>query len=116
MWDDVIAPEVESLRAAAEQEASATGAEFTVEAGVGAPADTLIALSGEVDLLVIGSRRWGPALRVLLGSTGEELMRDARCSVMVVPCPSRWAGSSGTPSTGRSHDRLAAGPAPSVTA
>ena len=85
MWDEVIAPEVESLRIAAHREASATGADFTLEARFGAPADELIALSGEVDLLVIGSRRWGPAVRVLLGSAGEALMHNAACSVMVVP-------------------------------
>jgi nucleotide-binding universal stress UspA family protein len=45
----------------------------------------LVVLSEEVDLLVIGSRRWGAPARVLLGGTGEELMHDARCSVMVVP-------------------------------
>jgi len=87
MWDEVIAPEIESLRQAAQREASAAAADFSVEAGSGAPVDELIALSGEVDLLVIGSRRWGPAVRVLLGSTGEELMHKARCSVMVVPRP-----------------------------
>jgi nucleotide-binding universal stress UspA family protein len=85
MWEDLIAPEVDSLRKVAQREASATGAAFTVEARTGAAAGELIALSGEVDLLVIGSRRWGPAVRVLLGSTGEELMHNARCPVMVVP-------------------------------
>jgi nucleotide-binding universal stress UspA family protein len=91
MWDDVIAPEIESLRQTAQREASATGVDFTVEAGSGAPVDELIALSDEVDLLVIGSRRWGPAVRVLLGSTGEELMHNARCSMMVVPRPAESA-------------------------
>jgi nucleotide-binding universal stress UspA family protein len=95
MWDDVIAPEVESLRIAAQREASATGADFTLEARSGAPADELIALSGEVDLLVIGSRRWGPAVRVLLGSTGEVLMHNAGCPVMLVPrCAEPADGSS----------------------
>ena len=87
MWDEVIAPEVESLRIAAQREASATGADFTLEAGFGDPPGELIALSEEVDLLVIGSRRWGPAVRVLLGSAGETLMHNAGCSVMVVPRP-----------------------------
>jgi len=87
MWDEVVAPEIEPLRQAAQRQASATGADFIVEVGYGAPVDELIALSGEVDLLVIGSRRWGPAVRVLLGSTGEELMHKAGCSVMAVPRP-----------------------------
>ena len=62
---------------------------MTAEAVAGRPADALLALSGDVDLLVIGSRRWGPATRVLLGSTGEALMHDAACSVVAVPRPSR---------------------------
>jgi nucleotide-binding universal stress UspA family protein len=108
MWDEVIAPEVDALRRGAEQEAAATGAEFTVEAGPGAPVDELIALSGGVDLLVIGSRRWGPAVRVLLGSTGEELMHNAACSVMVVPRPAESVdGRSGLERRELRHDESA---------
>jgi nucleotide-binding universal stress UspA family protein len=33
------------------------------------------------------SRRWGPVSRLLLGSTGEPLMRDAGCAVLAVPGP-----------------------------
>jgi nucleotide-binding universal stress UspA family protein len=84
-WDEVITPEVHSLREATERAASGLGCEVAVDVKPGFPSEELIALSGEVDLLVIGSRRWGAAARVLLGSTGEELMHDARCSVMVVP-------------------------------
>jgi nucleotide-binding universal stress UspA family protein len=53
----------------------------------GRPADALLALAAEVDLLVIGSRRWGSGQRVLLGSTGEALMHDAPCAVLAVPRP-----------------------------
>ena len=88
MWDEFIAPQVESLREDAELAASATGAEVAVEVKPGSPPEELIALSQEVDLLVIGSRRWGTAARVLLGRTGEELMHNAGSSVMVVPRPS----------------------------
>jgi nucleotide-binding universal stress UspA family protein len=38
-----------------------------------------------LDLLVVGSRGFGPVLRVFLGSVGTELMRRAPCPVMVVP-------------------------------
>jgi nucleotide-binding universal stress UspA family protein len=65
----------------------ATGADVHVDVVQGSPPDELKRLSREVDLLVIGSRRWGAAARVLLGSTGEEVMRDASCAVMVVPRP-----------------------------
>ena len=47
----------------------------------------LLKLSGELDLLVIGSRRWGAVARLMLGSTGEALMHGARCPVLVVPRP-----------------------------
>jgi nucleotide-binding universal stress UspA family protein len=40
---------------------------------------------GDLDLLVLGSRGFGPLRRVLLGSVSAELMRQAPCAVMVVP-------------------------------
>jgi len=39
----------------------------------------------DVDLLVLGSRGYGPLRRVLLASVSTELMRSAPCAVMVVP-------------------------------
>lgn len=51
----------------------------------GDPAHELIALSGEVDLLVLGSRRWGAVRRLALGSTSESVIRDARGPVLVPP-------------------------------
>jgi nucleotide-binding universal stress UspA family protein len=86
MWDEVLEPDVQSLREDAERAAADTRAVATVEAKPGSPPEELIALSGQVDLLVIGSNRSGPP-QVLLDRTGEELMRGARCAVMVVPRP-----------------------------
>jgi nucleotide-binding universal stress UspA family protein len=40
-----------------------------------------------VDLLLAGSRRYGPVTRVLLGSVSTELIHKAPCPVMVVPRP-----------------------------
>jgi nucleotide-binding universal stress UspA family protein len=40
-----------------------------------------------VDLLVVGSRGYGPAMRVLLGSVSTRLINSAPCPVMVVPRP-----------------------------
>jgi nucleotide-binding universal stress UspA family protein len=40
---------------------------------------------GDVDLLVLGSRGYGPLHRVLTGSVSAPLMRSAACPVMVVP-------------------------------
>jgi len=89
LWDELIKPQAKSLREDTERVASASGAEAVVDVMVGTPSDGLIALSREVDLLVIGSRRWGPAGRALLGHTGEMLMHKGYCPMMVVPRPPR---------------------------
>lgn len=83
--DELIEPQAESLLEDAEREASATGADVAVEVRVGSPMEEMIAFSRELDLLAVGSRRWGRAKGVLLGTTGEGLMRGAYCPVMVVP-------------------------------
>jgi nucleotide-binding universal stress UspA family protein len=85
MWNEALEPDVESLRKDAEDAAEATGAEVTVEVKAGSPPKELIALSAEVDLLVVGARTRGPGRA--LGRTGEELMHDARCSVILVAHP-----------------------------
>lgn len=41
-----------------------------------------------VDLLLVGSRHYGPVMRVLLGSVSTQLIHKAPCPVMVVPRPS----------------------------
>ena len=48
--------------------------------------DALAALDDrEVDLLVCGSRGYGPVRRVLLGGVSSRLIRRAACPVVVVP-------------------------------
>ena len=52
----------------------------------GEVADVLIAESElGVDLLVMGSRGYGPVLSVLLGSVSEEVMRRASCPLVIAP-------------------------------
>lgn len=41
----------------------------------------------DVDLLVLGSRGYGPLTRVLLGSVSRKVAGDAPCPVLVVPRP-----------------------------
>jgi nucleotide-binding universal stress UspA family protein len=53
----------------------------------GPAAPTLIAQSAELDLLVAGSRGYGPVRRVLVGSVSRALVREAACPVVVVPRP-----------------------------
>jgi nucleotide-binding universal stress UspA family protein len=79
--------EVKALRASIE--ATTTGLSVPVTATVGrdVPAASLLDLSAVTDLLVIGSRRWGPLARLLLGGTGEALIHGAHCSLLIVPRP-----------------------------
>lgn len=52
----------------------------------GDPASVLVEYAEQgVDLLVSGSRAYGPVRRVLLGSVSSALMRTAPCPVLVVP-------------------------------
>jgi nucleotide-binding universal stress UspA family protein len=55
----------------------------------GVPGPTILEACEEVaaDLLVAGSRGYGPVLRVLLGSVSTQLMHRAPCPVLVVPRP-----------------------------
>lgn len=86
-WEETILAEIDALREFGLSRAQATGANAQTEVLRGRPADALIKLSEKVDLLVIGSRRWGPMARLLFGSTGEALAHDAGCPLLVVPRP-----------------------------
>jgi nucleotide-binding universal stress UspA family protein len=87
VWEESILATMDSLRKELLPAAQATGAAVQTEVLRGRPAEALLALSREVDLLVIGSRRWGPMARVLLGGTGETLLHGAHCPMLVVPRP-----------------------------
>ena len=52
---------------------------------VGRPADRLIAMTEAVDVMVVGSRGYGPLKAVLLGGVSGQLIRSAACPVIVVP-------------------------------
>jgi nucleotide-binding universal stress UspA family protein len=62
-------------------------AEIGVEANLatGNAVPILEEQTSEVDLLVMGSRGYGPARAVLLGSVSGELVRRAACPVIVIP-------------------------------
>jgi nucleotide-binding universal stress UspA family protein len=81
--------EIVDYRLEAEELISRTLAELDVDAignaVVGSPAETLLELTHRVDLLVVGSRGWGPIRRILLGSTAARLIREAACPVLVLP-------------------------------
>ncbi len=90
-WPEAVADEVKAMR----ERLNAAIAECTVPADgevlTGRPADALRTLCDAVDLLVIGSRHWGPVSRLIVGSTGEAMMHGSPCPLLLVPRP---AGSS----------------------
>jgi nucleotide-binding universal stress UspA family protein len=51
----------------------------------GEPSEVLIERSNDLDILVLGSRAYGPLRHVLLGSVSARVMREAHCPVLVVP-------------------------------
>lgn len=57
----------------------------TVEVPTGDPATILAGTSAGLDLLVCGSRGYGPFRSVILGSVSRELARSAACPLLVVP-------------------------------
>jgi nucleotide-binding universal stress UspA family protein len=56
-----------------------------VDAFIEDPADVLSRVSEHLDLLVCGSRGYGPRRAVLLGGVSRRLAADARCPVVVLP-------------------------------
>jgi nucleotide-binding universal stress UspA family protein len=54
-------------------------------AAYGIPVEELALYSASVDLLVVGSRGYGPLGRVVHGSTSQQLARTARCPLLVLP-------------------------------
>ncbi|HTX10528.1 MAG TPA: universal stress protein [Solirubrobacteraceae bacterium] len=63
------------------------GALGGVEAHVAAgdPAEELTVYSASLDLLVVGSRSYGPVGRLIHGGISEHLARTARCPLLVLP-------------------------------
>jgi nucleotide-binding universal stress UspA family protein len=51
----------------------------------GVPGEELAAFGDELDLLVVGSRSFGPVRRRVVGSTCDYLERHARCSLLTLP-------------------------------
>jgi len=54
-------------------------------AAYGETADELAVYSASLDLLIVGSRGYGPVGRLIHGSTSQRLARLARCPLVVLP-------------------------------
>ena len=75
---------VRAERAVEEATAGQTGVEVEPDVSVGDPGDFLVAASENLDLLVCGSRGYGPARAVLLGGVSRRVVTEASCPVIVL--------------------------------
>lgn len=75
-------------------------------AAYGLPGEELAAFSDTVDLLIVGSRSYGPARRLVTGSTSNYLQRHARCSLLVLPRTATGAPESAPSIEGRTVARV----------
>ncbi|MGV0836085.1 universal stress protein [Mycolicibacterium thermoresistibile] len=77
----------EQLQAAEKQAAESADGALPIEsqAVVGVPVPTLVELSKDIDMLVVGTRGLGAIRARLLGSVSLGLVQHARCPVAVVP-------------------------------
>jgi nucleotide-binding universal stress UspA family protein len=82
---------LQSLVDAARERIAALGG-VEPHAAYGQPAEELAVYSASVDLLVVGSRGYGPMGRLIHGSTSRQLLRAARCPLLVLTRASRAIG------------------------
>lgn len=80
-------------------------------ASYGHPAEELALFSASLDLLVIGSRSYGPLGRLVHGSTASQLSRTARCPLLVLTRAARLATSGDASEDGRQAQASASGAA-----
>lgn len=87
--EDVIGEHELSARRAAEKALAELDGQRQVAAEIeswaGDPVDVLVRLSEHLDMLVCGSRGYGPVRAVLLGAVSRRVVTEARCPVTVVP-------------------------------
>jgi nucleotide-binding universal stress UspA family protein len=75
------------LRAEGERLAERLSSDLSFDSQLvsGDPGTVLVEHSRRLDLLVLGSRRYGPVKSVLLGSVSSYVLRRAYCPVVIVP-------------------------------
>ncbi|MGZ4274697.1 MAG: universal stress protein [Solirubrobacteraceae bacterium] len=76
-----------AAQAAAEQAVAPLRLSTEISTTVGDPGAELRRFTESVDLMVVGSRRWGRLARMVVGGVGETLVADAGCPVLIVPRP-----------------------------
>jgi nucleotide-binding universal stress UspA family protein len=79
-WGEILE---EDRKSAEDRVSSLEGVDASAVYGI--PGEELAAFGDRVDLLVVGSRNYGPMRRLILGSTSNGLARHARCPLLVLP-------------------------------
>jgi nucleotide-binding universal stress UspA family protein len=82
--DIASADRVEAEHSAEAAVAGASDVEIDYDISVGDPADFLIAASERLDLLICGSRGYGPKRAVMLGGVSRRITAEAHCPVIVL--------------------------------
>jgi nucleotide-binding universal stress UspA family protein len=72
-------------------------------AAYGDAAEELALYSASLDLLVVGSRGYGPIGRLIHGSTSRKLTHLARCPLLVLPRSARVIAAAEAGEAGREH-------------
>ena len=75
----------------------------------GNPVEELALYSASLDLLVVGSRDYGPVGRLVHGSTSQQLARTARCPLLVLTRAARAPGAPDAPKDDRKSAAAANG-------
>ncbi len=83
-WHEHAETERERAQFALDELLAKLGMIASGEVVVGDPVTELADAANDLDLLVTGSRDYGPARRVMLGSTSSKLVRQAPCPVLVL--------------------------------
>lgn len=84
-WDQIVRQHREEGQRLVDDIVSELGDLATGEVTVGDAADELAYEGNDLDLLVVGSRGYGPIKRLMLGSTSAKLVHRAPCPLLVVP-------------------------------
>lgn len=83
--EEIYAETEQTLTRVCEELGAEDGVPIEHETVRGEPAEVLIERGAQLDLLVLGSRAYGPLHHALLGSVSARAMREAACPVLVVP-------------------------------
>jgi nucleotide-binding universal stress UspA family protein len=75
---------IQALISEARERVASVGGDLEPHSAYGHPAEELALWAATVDLLVVGSRGYGPVGRLVHGSTSRALTRAARCPLLVL--------------------------------